>query len=229
MRLGLPSAIVMLLGACAGMVVSGCGSATKTVSVGGPPPGSQTAAASAPSTSTGPTAAPGAATAPSTDAAAQPANGGTTAPERAASGTHTAPEPAFAEHGSGHEGLSAATAVLQEKGFTATDTADYHPAQTLRVLIGSRSESGGGAAQQAFFFVDGRYVGTDTSQASARVSVVEQGDTEVTLAYALYKKSDRLCCPSGGQATVRFELNNGSLTPLDPIPPVTSGTGLSRQ
>jgi hypothetical protein len=229
MQLGLPSAIVMLLGACAGAVVSGCGSATRTVSVGGPPPGSQTAAASAPSTSTGPTAAPGAATAPSTDAPAQPANGGTTAPEGGASGTHTAPEPAFAEHGSGDGGLSAARAVLHEKGFTPTDTSVYHPTQTLRVLIGNRTESGGGGAQQAFFFVDGRYAGTDTSEPSARVSIVEQGDTEVTLAYGLYKKRDPLCCPSGGQATVRFELNNGTLTPLDPIPPVTSGTGLSRQ
>jgi hypothetical protein len=220
---------MMLLGACAGVLVSGCGSATKTVSVAGPPRGSQTAAASAPSTRTGPTATPDAANAPSTGAPAQSANGGTTAPEGGAGATHTAPEPAFAEHGGGEEGLSAATAVLQEKGFTPTDTSDYHPNQTLRVLIGSRTESGVGHAEQAFFFVDGHYVGTDTSEPSARVSVLEQGDTRVALAYALYKKSDPTCCPSGGQATVRFELDNGTLTPLDPIPPVTSGTGLSRQ
>jgi hypothetical protein len=97
------------------------------------------------------------------------------------------------------------------------------------VLVGSRSGSGGGSDQQAFFFLNGRYIGTDASRPSGHVSVVEQGDTSVTLAYGLYKPRDPACCPSGGQATVRFELNNGALAPLDQIPPVASGTGLSRQ
>jgi hypothetical protein len=119
--------------------------------------------------------------------------------------------------------------VLQARGFSPTDTSQYHPGQTLQVLIGSRGGSGGGSGQQAFFFVNGRYIGTDTSQPSGHVSVVEQGDTKATLAYGLYKPSDPACCPSGGQATVRFELDNGALAPLDPIPPVTSGTGLGRQ
>jgi LppP/LprE lipoprotein len=229
MRLGLPSAIVIVLGACAGLVLSGCGSGTKTVSVAGPPAGSQTGAASTPLASTGSAAAPPAAASPSSATPAQPTNGGTRAPEGGVTSTHTAPEPAFAQQGAGGEGLSAATAVLEEKGFTPTDTSDYHPSQTLGVLVGSRSGSGAGSDQQAFFFVNGRYVGTDTSEPSAHASVVEQGDTEVTLAYALYKKTDPLCCPSGGQATVRFELNDGTLTPLDPIPPVTSSTGPSRR
>jgi LppP/LprE lipoprotein len=228
MRPGLPSVILVLLGACAGVLLSACGSATKTVSVSGPPAGSQTGSASVPSTSTGSASAP-AATAPSSQTPAQQTDGGTAAPEGGATSTRTAPEPAFAEHGAGAEGLGAATAVLQEKGFTPTDTSQYRPGQTLRVLIGSRTASDGGNAQQAFFFVNGRYVGTDTSEPSGRVSVVEQGDTEVTLAYGLYKEGEPLCCPSGGQATVRFELNNGTLTPLDPIPPVRSSTGLSRQ
>jgi hypothetical protein len=51
----------------------------------------------------------------------------------------------------------------------------------------------------------------------------------VTLAYPLYRKSDPLSSPSGGQATVRFELNNGKLTPVGSIPPASSsGTALSR-
>jgi hypothetical protein len=231
MRLGLPTAIVMVLSACAGVLLAGCGSGTKTVSVAGPPSASQSGGASASATTTGSATPPPGAAAPSNGAPAQPPNGGTPAPEGAATGTRTAPEPAFAEHGggAGGEGVRAATAVLAEKGFTPTDTSQYHPSQTLQVLTGSRSGSGGGYGQQAFFFVNGRYIGTDTSESSGRLSVVEQSDTEVTLAYGLYKRSDPACCPSGGQATVRFELNNGSLAPLDPIPPVASGTGLSRQ
>jgi hypothetical protein len=59
--------------------------------------------------------------------------------------------------------------------------------------------------------------------------VVSQGDTEVTLAYPLYRNGDPLCCPGGGQALVPFQLNNGKLAPLEPIPPSSSGSALSRQ
>jgi hypothetical protein len=82
------------------------------------------------------------------------------------------------------------------------------------------SGSGDGYGQQAFFFVNGRYIGTDASQPSATLRVVGQGDTEVTLAYPLYRDGDPLCCPGAGQARVRFQLNNGKLTALDPIPPL---------
>jgi len=55
-----------------------------------------------------------------------------------------------------------------------------------------------------------------------------QGDTEVALAYPLYRSSDPLCCPGGGTAIVHFQLNNGRLVPLQPIPPTSSKTALSR-
>ena len=89
--------------------------------------------------------------------------------------------------------------------------------------------SGDGYGQQAFFFVNGRYIGTDASQPSATLRVASQGDTEVTLAYPLYRKGDPLCCPGGGQAQVHFQLNNGKLAPLEPIPPSSSSSALSRQ
>jgi hypothetical protein len=96
------------------------------------------------------------------------------------------------------------------------------------VLVGTRTGSADGHGQQAFFFLGGLYLGTDTKEPSVSVNVVSQGDTEVTLAYPLYRSSDPLCCPSGGTATVRFQLDNGRLVPLDPIPPASSKTGLSR-
>ncbi len=70
--------------------------------------------------------------------------------------------------------------------------------------MGTRTGSGDGYGQQAFFFVGGRYLGTDAKEPSATVKVVSQSDTEVTLAYPLYRKGDPLCCPGGGQASVRF-------------------------
>jgi LppP/LprE lipoprotein len=191
-----------------GLTLAACGSSTKTVSVANTP--SQTAS----QTSTTPTT-----TQPRTSSSQS-----TSTPTT----TRSAPEPAFTEAEHHTEGLAAAAAVLRGKGFAPVRAADYHPNQALQVLVGVRSGSGDGYGQQAFFFVNGRYIGTDTSQPSAAVSVVKQDDTEVTVAYPLYRASDPLCCPGGGHARVRFQLNNGKLVPLDPIPPLRSSTGLSR-
>jgi hypothetical protein len=161
-------------------------------------------------------------TTPSTTSSA-PSSGGTPAGT-----TRTAPEPAFTEHEQHGEGAAAATAVVRAHGYTPTDPSEYHSNQTLRVLVGTRTGSSDGHGQQAFFFVDGRYIGTDTKEPSASVRVVSQGDTEVTLSYPLYRSSDPLCCPSAGRATVRFQLNNGRLAPLEAIPPASSTSGLAR-
>jgi hypothetical protein len=209
------TAAVLTLGAAA--LLAACGSGTKTVSVAGSPPAAQS------------TATQSGATTPSAPAKTAPApsagNGGTPA-----SSTRTAPEPAFTQHQpGGGEGVSAAAAVVRAHGYTPNDTAQYHSSQTLRVLVGTHTGSGDGRGQQAFFFVDGRYIGTDASTPSATLKVISQSDTEVKLAYPLYRHSDALCCPSGGQATVSFQLNNGKLAPLSAIPPANSTSGLSRQ
>jgi hypothetical protein len=211
--------------ACLAGALSGCGSQTKTVSVAGAPSTAQDTTAGTTTQST--TSAPSTATT-TTSTATNPTSsaGGTSTP----GGTRTAPEPAFAEqekHDEG-EGLSEAAVVLKAHGYTPSDTSQYHPQQTLRVLVGTQGGSASGYGQQAFFFVDGRYIGTDTKEPSATVQVVSQNDTEVTLAYPLYRPGDQLSSPSGGQATVRFALNDGKLMALDPIPPAHSSTGLSR-
>lgn len=197
-----------------GLLLGGCGSSTKTVSVGG--------AAATPATQPAQTAS--SSSAPPAHTTPAPSTGGAAG----ATGTRSAPEPAFAEEEHSGAALSAAAAVLRTRGFTPTNTADYHPQQALEVLVGMHIGSGDGYGQQAFFFVNGRYIGTDARHPSATLRVANQSDTEVTLAYPLYRSGDPLCCPSGGQARVRFQLNNGKLTALDPIPPLGSKTGFSR-
>lgn len=200
-------------GAGCAALVTGCGSGTKTVVETGPP---ASAAATQPPANTTTTGATGTT---STSLA-----GGTVAPGT----TRSAPEPAFTEHGGSSEGAAAAAAAVRAHGYTPDNAAEYHPNQTLGVLVGTRTGSGDGYGQQAFFFVNGRYIGTDAKEPSASVKVVSQSDTEVALAYPLYRSSDPLCCPSGGQTVVHFQLNNGRLQPLQPIPPASSKQGLSR-
>jgi hypothetical protein len=202
------------------LTLSGCGSGgTKTVSVSSATPPGTTAQHT---TTTGTTHSSPKTTATTNTATSTTGGGG-------GETTRTTTAPAFTKESTGAEGMGAALAVVKAHGYTAGDTSDYHPDQTLRVLVGTRTGSGDGYGQQAFFFVGGRYIGTDTREPSASVKVVAQSDTEVTLAYPLYRPHDPLCCAGGGKATVRFQLNNGRLVPLGTIPPVSSQTGLSRQ
>jgi LppP/LprE lipoprotein len=212
---------------CAALLAGCGGGATKTVTVSSAPPATPEPTTAKTSTSaTTKTSAPTTSTPAATAPAQPPATGGAVAPGAA----RKAPEPAFAEHeAGGQEAASAAGAVVREHGYTPNDTAEYHADQTLRVLIGTRTGSGDGYEQQAFFFVDGHYIGTDAREPSATVKVVSQSDTQVTLAYPLYRPGDSLSSPSGGQATVTFQLDNGQLTPLGQIPPTSSSTALSRR
>lgn len=206
-----------LAAACAALAaaLAACGSQTKTVSATEPLAAPATQAPS--STRTG--------TSTATKSATRPVE---TTSSATVTTTRTATAPAFTEKEAHAESAQAAAAVVRAHGYTPNDTGEYHPDQTLRVLVGTRTGSGDGYGQQAFFFLDGRYLGTDAKEPSASVKVVSQGDTEVVLAYPLYRSGDPLSSPSGGQRHVVFQLNNGKLTPLGQIPPLSSKTGLSR-
>jgi hypothetical protein len=197
---------------CGAALLLGCGSGTKTVTVSSAPAVTQPTTTTTASTP---------AKAPTTTTKAPTGGAGTGT-------TRSAPEPAFTQEKPPSEGEAAAAALVRSKGYTPNDSSEYHSNQALRVLLATRSGSGDGYGQQAFFFVNGRYIGTDAKQPSARLRVLSQGDTEVTLGYPLYHRNDPLCCPGGGQATVHFQLNNGRLTALDPIPPVERSSGPSR-
>jgi hypothetical protein len=211
--------VALVVGVSGVALLGACGSATKTVSVAGTPTASQATGATAQRTTS---------TTSTTPSGTTPAQGTSSGGTPGPTSTRTAPEPAFTQGQAGTEGLSGAAAVVRGKGFTPNNSSDYHSNQALRVLIGTRTGSGDGYGQQAFFFVTGRFIGTDSRQPSATLRVVAQGDTEVTLAYPLYRKNDPLCCPGGGQARVRFQLDNGKLVPLDPIPPRSRANGTGR-
>lgn len=210
----LTAALLALALLCA--TLSACGSGTTTVTVRGAAPDTSSTSTHTSTTSTT-AAAPPATTTQSTASSA-------TAPSE----THTAPEPAFAEGQDKGTPETAAAEVLKAHGYVPVDASQYQPKQTLAVLIGRRSESST-YGEQAFFFLDGRYIGTDTKEASASVQLVSQSETEVTLAYPLYRPSDPLNAPSGGSAVVHFQLDDGKLQAAGQIPPARSTSGLSRR
>jgi len=87
----------------------------------------------------------------------------------------------------------------------------------LRVLIG-RPREGMAPGVRAFFFVRGRYIGNDALTPSMKLEVGRQRDREITLVYTLFVTGDRPCCPSGGDAKVRFRWTGDELEPRDEIP-----------
>jgi hypothetical protein len=111
----------------------------------------------------------------------------------------------------------AAVEEVRGAGYEPVDLADYRPSQTLRVLIG-RPHEGMSPGLRAFFFVRGRYIGNDALTPSMKLEVARQRDREITLVYSLFVAGDRPCCPSGGDADVRFRWNGDALTPRETIP-----------
>jgi hypothetical protein len=198
--------------------LTACGSQTTTVTAGKTGAEGSGASASNPSTST---AATGTSATGSTGGAESGATG-------TPSTTRTATEPAFDKTEEPAQQANAAAAVVRARGYTPYNLSEYHPGQTLGVLVGTRTGSADGYAQQVFFFVNGRFIGTDTKEPSAAVKVVSQNDTEAVVSYALYRPNDPLSSPSGGHALVRFQLNNGRLMPVGTIPPVRSQSATSR-
>ena len=71
--------------------------------------------------------------------------------------------------------------------------------------------SSDGYGQQAFFFVDGRYIGTDAKEPSAHGQRGRPERHRSDARLPAVPPGDPLCCPGGGQAKVRFQLNNGKL------------------
>jgi len=108
-----------------------------------------------------------------------------------------------------------AVATLTEQGYEPVRVADWHPEDTLRVLIGL-DDSG---AERAFFFVKRKFVGNDDAAASASVRVASTSENGVTLTYRLYRPNDEPCCPKGERVRVDFRWQDGTLTPAAAVPP----------
>jgi hypothetical protein len=113
---------------------------------------------------------------------------------------------------------AAALATVRSQGFVSNGST-YHPEHQLRVITAVRDSSVTGTEQQAFFFVGDRYIGTDSKEPSAGITMLSQDDTTVTLNYPRYQSQDPMCCASEGFAMVRYHWDGKSSQALDPVPP----------
>ena len=116
----------------------------------------------------------------------------------------------------GHRGLSkaqkhrraAALGALRSEGYDPARLTDWRPRADLQVLVG-RNEQG---AMRAYFFSGGKFLGHDDAATSNSIRVAKQGKDSVTLAYRV---------STGGHENVTFQLQDGTVTPATPIPPLS--------
>jgi hypothetical protein len=176
-----------------------------TARVQGPGSAITNPAASSPSS-------PSSASSPTTHAA--PSTTGTVPPTPATPPTTAA--------GNNDEVAKAQEAVTT-RGYTPDGIDDFSSPTPggLHVIVATASGRADGHAQRAFFFIDGRFIGTDQKQPSATVKIAWRNDDTIALSYAAYKTGERLCCPSGGAIIVRYKWTGTRLKALDPIPPVS--------
>jgi hypothetical protein len=217
----LPPKTTLILGlALAGTLLAACGgAATTTVTVTAPAPtAAATTATSASSTTSSSTASATATTWSTTTAASTATSGESTTASTSTTRTETGPAFVGPSPTSGtavgHD-LAQALAVVRSKGYVPLSTTTYDADDTLRVLIGLRPAS---ASENAFFFDETTYLGTDASGPSEQIALVSENDTEVTLAYGIFAPG--ASTPSGHR-TVRFALDMGQLSALDPLPAVS--------
>jgi hypothetical protein len=83
----------------------------------------------------------------------------------------------------------------------------------------------GGAASgpgKVFFFANGQYVGSDTTDGSSSVGAVRLSPTVIEVQYLLCKPSDSRCCPNGRTDDAEFTGNGTKLVVRSQVPPAST-------
>ena len=123
--------------------------------------------------------------------------------------------------------LHAAEQTLDARGYAVLDEHDFRSDQPLKVLVGIRRAPP--RAEQAFFFLGDRFIGTDTKDPSGAIDVLDQSADRVTLGYGLYRPGDALCCARAGTAQVTYAWSGSALVPQGTIPTADPGASPSRR
>ena len=120
--------------------------------------------------------------------------------------------------------VSAAVAVVTDRGYTPLDTNDYMQSAPggLHVIIAKKTGSAGSHEQRAFFFARDRFVRMDLATPSAAIKLAWRNAATIALSYGVYKPTDGVCCPSGGSMIVRYHWNGAHVLVLDPVPPTAA-------
>lgn len=114
-------------------------------------------------------------------------------------------------------------AFIKGKGYSVTGAAPNASVQTssgetLSAWIGVEMQ-GDGYNQFVFFFLNGKYLGTDTAKPSAQITSAKPAGTgSIAVTYPVYKKGDAFVKPTGTPVTITYHWDGAKLTPNKPYP-----------
>lgn len=106
--------------------------------------------------------------------------------------------------------------------WRGVDRSDWQHGWAFNALYGSCR---GNYDQHVWFFVRGRFVGTDARQSSHEILGMWRDNRTIAFMYVLHRDRDPECCATGGGKIVRYRWNGKRLVRLDPLPPVQNYSG----
>jgi len=122
-----------------------------------------------------------------------------------------------------HSHYASEIAWIKNKGYSvngATPNATVKTASgsILTAWIAAATQSQDGYNQFVFFFLNGRYIGTDTAKPSLEITSAKAAGQGIAVTYPVYRKSDSFANPTGTPVTITYTWNGSRLVPNKPYP-----------
>lgn len=107
-------------------------------------------------------------------------------------------------------------ACIKNKGYsvsgtTPTATVKTTSGDTLTAWITTATQSQDGHNHLVFFFLNGKYIGTDTTKPSLEITSAKAAGNGIAVTYPVYKKSDSFANPTGTSVTITYTWNGSKL------------------
>lgn len=112
-------------------------------------------------------------------------------------------------------------ALIESKGYAVSGTT---PSATVQTSSGATLSAWMGVSgsdghnQFVFFFLNGKYLGTDTAQPSLEITSAKAAGTGISVSYPVYKQGDSFANPTGTPVTITYTWNGSKLVPNKPYP-----------
>ena len=122
-----------------------------------------------------------------------------------------------------HSHYASEIAWIKNKGYSVNDATPNATVKTasgsiLTAWIAAATQSQDGYNQFVFFFLNGRYIGTDTAKPSLEITSAEAVGQGIAVTYPVYRKGDSFANPTGTPVTITYTWNGTRLVPNKPYP-----------
>ncbi|MFD1676800.1 LppP/LprE family lipoprotein [Alicyclobacillus fodiniaquatilis] len=112
-------------------------------------------------------------------------------------------------------------ALIKGKGYSVNGTTPNAMVKTssgatLSAWMGVSGTDG--YNQFIFFFLNGKYLGTDTAKPSVEITSVKAAENGIAVTYPVYKKNDSFANPTGAPVTITYTWNGSKVVPNKPYP-----------